>query len=408
MKSNRTMQSRHLALIAIAAVTAAGLAACSGGDASATGDDGECEVRALSVGQLTGAQAQVGTDVKAGTEQAVTDVNEAGGINGCTLVVDFKDDGSDYTKTLPVVQAATSEYDGYININISSGYGAASAMPFVTKSGYLSINSNAVPGLSDPKVNPFDFSVTNVPTDTDSQLVQRIIADGHKKIAIMTDNTVVGTGAIESATAIAKSLGAEVVASQQVDLATVNMTPPVQALKSSGADALYIALYGEQAGYFIRDLRASEWDVAVYGGQYTAATDLASLVPVTDIADILLFGASSTSSPPREEADQLLEQIKASGDKITSLQIASSGYDVIAVLAWAANEAGSNDASAIAKVLEENGDAAIPGYIAAVNTGFSASNHAVRGEDGIAIMQGAEWDEFGLLPRLEFVTFETP
>ncbi|MBN8903952.1 MAG: ABC transporter substrate-binding protein, partial [Rhodospirillales bacterium] len=62
----------------------------------------QAQVHIATVGPMTGEYAAFGQQMKAGAEQAVADINKAGGINGQKLVLDVGDDACDPKQAVSV------------------------------------------------------------------------------------------------------------------------------------------------------------------------------------------------------------------------------------------------------------------------------------------------------------------
>jgi branched-chain amino acid transport system substrate-binding protein len=401
------MTPARAALTGGLAVIVLALTACgssSGGPAAEGEEGGDCTVRTLLVANFSGAQSVNGVGQRIGADQAVEQVNADGGINGCTLAIDYADDGSDYTKTLPVLQEALAQND-YINVTVGD-YGAASTAQLLARQGILAISDHGLTDVLGPD-NPLDFDVAVVPDQTDPAVIApTLLADGHEKIAMLADNTASGTTVLAAMTEKVEELGMEVVATEQVGFDVVSMVPAVQRLQASGADALYFQLYGAQAGYLIRDLKASGWDAAPYGGQYVGATDMASLVPAADIADLKVAIPAFATLPGRPVMDDFLTALREEGkDPSDALVSVVLGHDVVTVLAWAANETGSTDAQTIADFLAQNGDTPVPGLLASENTGWSEDSRTLLGADAVALAPAGAWDADGRLDgRIDLFT----
>jgi len=370
----------------------------SGGD-TASGKD--CTVNSAVVANLTGAGSQNGQSVKAGVDVAAEVINENGGINGCKLDIDYIDDGSDYTKALPLVQAAMAKKK-YANVT-AADFSAASIAPYLTRQKVLGIFDNGTKGLPGGD-NPYVFDVCPTSASVVEGVVKSAVAAGNKNLAVVADNTSNGQSVIDQVKQQLAAAGGKVVTSEQVDLSSVNMTPAVQRLRASGADSILVSLYGAAGGYFFRDLAASGWKPKVYGSQSVFATNLAALVPEKDIDGILAGGAAAAMKPNvNDDVQTLIDKLKANGVDLQKIGLwsALAGYATQMVFAFGANGANSTEAEAITKYLEENGDEAVPHFALAKTTGYSADNHEMHAPGVLGLAKMAAFDENGQLKRVE-------
>lgn len=249
------------------------LSACSG--ASAGDEGGDCESHALMITNVTGAGSVNGTLGSAGAKVAVDYVNESGGVNGCTLVLDIKDDGSDYTKALPMLQEAmaTQDYD----IVIPADFGASAVLPALKRAEQFTIFVNGTVGLTSPEETPLMFDSAVPSAYQAAAFAQWMVEEkGVQKVAVAVDNTSIGEAVLASFTAALEEAGGEVVAAESADLASVNFTPLVQRLQGTGADSVFVNLFGTAGAYFVRDYQASGWGAPLYGGESVMGTGIDS------------------------------------------------------------------------------------------------------------------------------------
>ena len=68
----------------------------------------QAQIRVATVGPMTGSYAAVGAQMKAGAEQAVADINKAGGVNGQQLVLEIGDDACDPRQAVSVANQMAS------------------------------------------------------------------------------------------------------------------------------------------------------------------------------------------------------------------------------------------------------------------------------------------------------------
>lgn len=403
MASQQALRT-HLALLAVASLAALAACAPAGPEAGdGDGDGGKCEVRSLLVGTIEGNPH--GEGEKYGSEAAVRRINAAGGVNGCTLVLDIKDDGGDFTKTLPVTQAAMQDHH-YAHVNVT-GYGAPSVQPYLVSQQQFAITTLGVKGAFDPARAKYQFDNISLTADTAGIVAEKLVESGAKNVGIIVDNTAVGASTRDAVTEVVEDAQGKVAAVESVDASAVDLTPVVQRLKAAGADTLFIDLNAARLGYAIRDIKASNWDVPIYLGQTAYVTDLASLVPEKDYVGILSAGPAGLTSPPNPGVQDLVDDAIANGASSIGTQLAGVLWsaDSLTLFAWAANGAKSTEAADMARFLEENGDVDVPGLAMATQTGFSAENHEWKAKDGIALVDVAPRDEFGRYPsRIELLT----
>jgi branched-chain amino acid transport system substrate-binding protein len=399
--SDWSRRVRRLTAGVAVVLTATGTLAACGGSSGSNGASGakNCTVRSLLVSNLTGPGASNGTQNKAAAEVAKKQINDAGGINGCTLSVDYADDTSDYTTNLPLTQKALAQKK-YAMVQ-GADFGAGSIAPYLTRQKILGMFSNGTKGLPDPAVNPYLFDTTTTGADVVTAVAKYAVSQGDKEIAVVADNTGVGKSVIGAVKGVLESSGGKLVSSEQVDLSNVNMTPAVQRLKGSGAKTILVSLFGAAGGHFFSALSASGWKPTVYGSQSVFATNLAALIPVKDFAGIVAGGGTYATSPSSDRAKAFFEQLKASGyDTTKGIYSTAPAHDDLILFAAAANATKSTDAAKMTKWLEDNGTTTIDGLVLASTTGYSSTNHEWHAPGSLSTAKMGALDEFGLLPRI--------
>jgi branched-chain amino acid transport system substrate-binding protein len=354
---------------------------------------------------VTGAGATNGEGNIKGIDAALEQINGDGGVLGCTVEYDVVDDGSDYTQALPNVQGALAEEE-YAFV-YSGDFGGPSVAPYLTRQGALGIFASGVPTLTDDNPTVFDVSIPS--PGTAGALFDYIADQGISEVALIVDTTSTGDGAIAAYEPAAESAGVTISITERVDLSSINMTPAVQRVQASGAEALVANVYGTAAGFLLRDFSASGWDVPFFGGLSVFASPLTDIVPPEDLEGAVAVGPSAATFPSNEAQQEVIDLIvEQTGEDITAgLNSALQGHDAVILWAWAANEAESLETDAIVSFLEENGDVEVPNLANAPTTNYSADNHAWYPKEGVAIAKLGELDQ-GRLERIAVLDATMP
>lgn len=385
------MRTKVISVTAIAVALV--LAGCSSPSApSPTDAQEDCTTKILLATNVTGGGSANGTANVNGMDAAMETINDEGGVLGCTLEYDVVDDTSDYTKSLPLVQAAIGTTD-YAAV-VAGDFGSTSIAPYLNRQGMFGFIINSALGIAVPDVNPNLFNVSSPVASHAGPLMDYIADEGNKSVALLVDTTATGASAAAAYTAAAIAAGMTVTATETVELSAVNMTPAVQRPQASGADAVVFNVFGAAAGYFVRDYRASGWDAPLFGGSSVQQTNLATLVPESDLKDIVIAGFAVNTTPSSDAAQTLVDQIKAQGKEITTaLALSATAHDTAILFAWAANGAGSLDPQAITDYLSENGDVDVPNLTLAPQTNYSAGNHEWHAKNAVALSVAGPFDD---------------
>src|SRR5690242_16293433 len=166
---------------------ASGLAAALAAPATA-------DVRIAVGAPLTGGSAAFGAQLKQGTEQAVADINAAGGILGQKLVLSAGDDRADPKEGVSVANKFAADGVKFVIGHFNSGV-TIPASEVYQENGMLEIT----PAATNPKVTERGmWNIFRVCGRDDQQggLAGQIIANKYKgkRIAIVHDKTTYGQG----------------------------------------------------------------------------------------------------------------------------------------------------------------------------------------------------------------------
>lgn len=403
--TSRRLVYSSLGVAAVLAATVM-LSGCAGQNtpsASSSADD--CTTKFLVSTNVTGAGGTNGSNNVKGIDAAVAQINEDGGVLGCDVAYDVVDDGSDYTTALPNVQGALAE-DDYAFV-FSGDFGGPSVAPYLTRQGLFGVFGSGVPTITADNPNLFDVSVPS--PGTAGALFEYIADQGIKKVALVVDTTSTGDGAIAAYEPAAAANGVTISVTERVDLSSINMTPAIQRVEGSDAEALVANVYGAAAGYLIRDFKASGWDVPFFGGFSIFASPLTDVVPEADLEGMVAVGVASSTWPSEPNAQALIDTVEEeTGEEITTgLSSIFNGHDAVTIWAWGANGAGSLDPAEITTFLEENGDVEVPNLGHAETTNYSSTNRAWYPVQGIAIAKLGPLDH-GRLERVALLDATMP
>lgn len=186
----------------------------------------------------------IAANIGNGAQAYLDTVNDAGGVNGYTFKFTVIDDGADPTKT---VVAAKQLWEDDKVFALFQPYGSG---PFAAVKQYIA--DNDIPTLF-PGANPdLYFTIGEAPPANIfgylppySALVDQLLtwaADdlGVKKLAVVHTNDAFGQAGIDSANALAESLGIEIVDDIGYDATETNYAPFGRRVVESGADATLV------------------------------------------------------------------------------------------------------------------------------------------------------------------------
>ena len=180
-----------------------------------------------------------GAQLKNGAEQAVEDINAAGGILGQKIELVFGDDAADPKQGRSVANTFVGEGVKFVIGHFNSGV-SEPASDVYAENGILMIT----PGSTNPKIT--DRGLWNVfrtcgRDDQQGGVAGKYIADNlkDKKVAIVHDKTTYGKGLADETKKAMNNLGVTEVLYEGVSANEKDFAALVSKLKNAGVEVLY-------------------------------------------------------------------------------------------------------------------------------------------------------------------------
>ena len=263
------MSRYHAALRAVfAAATATALiAACSapGKKDDTSGGTNAGPIKIALVDAQSGQLSSLGAWELKGAKLAVTEWNQAGGINGRQIQLDVFDDQGDPTVGTNVARKIASE--GYLAMIGTAESAVTIAMaPTLKQAEIPNITSGQSPGLVAVK-SPFLF--LNGPTSTtyDETLAKYVVdTKGIKSIAMITNNGSYGKGEHDAFTKSLKSRNVTPVADQVVTTDQKDFSAVLTTIRQKAPQLIFLGAEEVESGLIVKQARDLGITVPFAGG----------------------------------------------------------------------------------------------------------------------------------------------
>ncbi len=350
--------------IGAAAVAAFMLAGCGGQD----GDD----IIIATAGPITGEYASFGEQMKVGVEQAVKDINEAGGVLGRKLRLEIADDQCDPKQAVAVANQLVNKRVVFVAGHFCSG-SSIPASEVYSSENVLMIS----PGSTNPRFT--ERRLTGVyrvcgRDDQQGQVAGDLIADrfNGRRVAVVHDRQAYSQGLAEETMKQLKARGVEVALTDTVTPKEKDYSALVTRLKSANIDVLFYGGYHSEAGLIIRQMREQGMNTRVIGGDALVTQEFWSITGPLGNGTLMSFSPDPRRNP---EAAPVVERIRAAGHSAEGYTLYT--YGAVQVFVEAVRRAGEVDMAKVREQLatgtfrtvlgelsfDEKGDVKAPGYV---------------------------------------------
>ena len=324
-----------LALVmALVCVTACG---SNGNSGDASGDK---TIIIGGSGPLTGDYATYGVSVKQGAQIAVDEINANGGVAGYKFELKMEDDQADPTN-------AVSAYNTLMDAGMDISLGAVTSGACIAlneeahKDGILSITPSGSQKECAQYDNCFRICFTDPAQGTYSAdfIAENALAT---KVAIIYDKSNdYSVGIHDTFVEEAGKKGIEIVTDQAfTDQSNTDFSAQLQAVKTSGADLLFIPIYAQEAAFILTQADSMGLDVTFFG--VDGLDGILEKIGENNLAlteGVMLLTPFSASSED-EKVKSFVTAYKDAYDE-TPDQFAADAYDAIYTIAAALEKSGA-------------------------------------------------------------------
>ncbi len=331
------------------------------------------QIHVATVGPMTGEYAAVGAQMKAGAEQAVADINKAGGVLGQQLVLEIGDDACDPKQAVSVANQMASRKV----VVVAGHYCSGSSIPaskVYGEEGVLEIS----PASTNPKYtdeggwNTFRLCGRD---DQQGLIAGKFMADRFKgqKVAVLHDNTAYGKGLADETK---KSLNANGLTETMYAAYTPgerDYSALISRMKQAGVQVIYVGGYHTETGLIARQAKEQGMNITMVGGDALVTNEYWQISGPAGEGTLMTFASDPRKRPA---AQSVVSEFKA--NKIDPEGYTLYTYAALQVWAEAAQKANSPDGKKVADTLrggqkwdsvlggttfDKKGDPTVPDYV---------------------------------------------
>jgi len=332
----------------------------------------QAELLISTVGPMTGQYASFGEQMKRGAEQAVKDINAAGGVLGQKIKLVVGDDACDPKQAVAVAKKLVSQKVVFVAGHFCSG-SSIPASKVYTAGRILQIS----PASTNPKLT--DEGGPNVFRVCGRDDQQGVVAGGFlakkyagKKVAFLHDKTAYGKGLMDATLANYKKAGGKAAMIEAYTAGEKDYTALVSKMKAAGVEVFYLGGYHTEGALMIRQAHEMGYKPQLVSGDALVTDEFWKIAGKAGEGVLMTFSPDPRKNP---SAAPVVAKFKAQKYEPEGYTLYT--YGAIQAWAQAVKKAGSTDLAKVVGVLrttkfdtvlgkigfDKKGDVTAPGYV---------------------------------------------
>lgn len=297
-------------------------------------------------GPMTGNNAAFGAQLKTGAEQAVADINAAGGINGQKIELFVGDDASKPEQGKAAANKFISDGVKYVVGHFNSGVSIPTSIDY-DEAGVLQIS----PASTNPQFTERKMWNTFRTCGRDDQ--QGAVAGDYiaknfkgKKVAIVHDKTPYGKGLADETQKAMNQGGVKEVVYEGINPGDKDYSALVSKLKAAGVDLVYYGGLHPEAGLIVRQMRDQGLNSVLFSGDGITDKEFWTIAGPGAAGTLMTFGPDPRRNPA---AKDVVDKFKAKGVDPEGYVLYS--YAAVQVMKQAMEAAKSTDPKKLAEYM---------------------------------------------------------
>ena len=265
------------------------------------------QIRLGVAGPMTGSSAAFGAQLRNGVEQAVEDINAAGGILGQRIVLSVGDDAGDPRQGVNVANKFAGDGVRFVVGHFNSGV-TLPASEVYAENGAVYIT----PAATNPRVTErgqWNAFRTCGRDDQQGAVAGAYIAQHYrdKKIAIVHDKTTYGKGLADETQKALRAAGIREVIYEGVNTGEKDFSALISKLKAAGVDLVYWGGLHTEGGLIVRQMRDQGVQAPLMSGDGIADNEFAAIAGPGAIGTLMTFPPDPRNRP---EAAAIVERFR--------------------------------------------------------------------------------------------------
>jgi len=261
-------------------------------------------------GPFTGEEAFFGEQIKHGAEQAVEDINAAGGVLGQKLVLKSGDDACDPKQGVAVANQMVSDGIKFVVGHVCSGASIPASHIYNEENILMITPSSSNPALTDTGFkNVFRACGRD---DQQGPIIGRYILAHYKgkKVALINDQSAWGAGMAEQVKKTINAGGMKAVMDDAYTPTERDFSALISHLKQAGVEVAFIGGFHTEVGLIMRQIKEQNLKIQVIGGDALVTDQFWKVAGSAAEGVLMTFGSDPRNKP---EAKAALETLRKSG-----------------------------------------------------------------------------------------------
>ena len=301
-------------------------------------------------GPVTGPSAAFGAQLTRGAEQAVADINAAGGVNGEMVKLEIGDDVSDPKQGISVANKFVADGVKFVVGHYNSGVSIPTSEVYA-ENGILQISPSSInPTLTDRGL--WNVFRTCGRADQQGAVAGAYLLANFKdaKIAIVYAKTPVGQGMADEVRKTIVAGGVTETMYEGYNVGDKDFSALIAKMKEAGVSLIYYAGDHTEAGLIARQMADQGLKATMMGGDALATDEFAAIAGDATNGTLMTFAPDPRKNP---DAAEIVKKFRDAGFEPEAYTLYS--YAAFQVIADAAKAAASNDPMKVAEAIKAKG-----------------------------------------------------
>jgi len=307
------------------------------------------DITIATAGPMTGQYASFGAQMKAGAEQAVEDINAAGGVLGQKLILEVGDDACDPKQAVAVANQLAGKGVVFVAGHFCSGSSIPASAVYAEENVIQISPASTNPKFTDERPGPGVMRVCGR-DDQQGAVAGAYLADhfGDKNIAIIDDKTAYGKGLADETRKAMNAAGKTEVMNESYTAGEKDYNSLVSKLKQANIDVLYVGGYHTEAGLIKRQMVDQGMDTILVSGDALVTEEYWAITGDAGAGTLMTFSPDPRKSP---NAKPVVDRLEAAGRTTEGYSLYT--YGAIQAWAQAVEAAGSTDFDPVVAELDK-------------------------------------------------------